>query len=215
MEGRVTLDGAAVAHARVFLVDAEPEIVAATESDETGAFRLTSAADAPVAWLLVVLADTPLVGARALPFRSGAGPQDVAFRSADGHALRGTIELPAGVAWDWVAVHVTPKSLAGVPAALVPLVLRTGVTPGKRSVLASWVLGEPAFDVRVMTGRWRLEVDRRVDGPDQPPGAAPPQLELVSATSADGTVLESPIGVVLDVSSDRQLVVRLGVVAER
>lgn len=215
LRGRVRIGADAVEGAPVFLLDRDGDVLADVRSGAGGRFELPRLAGGTT-----VLAKfyTPVIGAAVAPLPAGSAADPELDLTLDGDravTLRAEIALPSDAPFDWVDVHVTPKSLLGVPDDALYALLRTGARPGKTSVYASQTMRERRFALRLMPGTYRLEIDRRVEHPSAPPGAFPPDLELGALAVVHplprGAAPPRPaaIGFIVDVTGDLEVEARL------
>ncbi len=107
-----------------------------------------------------------------------AGPAiDLDVGAAQLATIRGAIAVPAGLAFDWVELHLTPRLATLAPR----LVLAEGTGTSIRGAFATRRLTTPSFSAEVVAGTWEVRVDREVDAPL---GASEIVLETASVAAA-------------------------------
>jgi hypothetical protein len=153
VRGQVVALGVPVRDVEVLAV-AGQAVVATAVTDRDGNYRLDAArpVDRVVARFL-----EPFIGVAARP--AGADiAADIVIDRADIVRLTGTLQPPAGIAFDWVDLKLTPRG------EISPMVILHD-PEGLRE--AYWIrrLVEPRFQLRVLRGTWDLRVHRIVDGP--------------------------------------------------
>lgn len=202
LRGRITVAGEPVTAAEVLIV-VDGKVVSAAPASPS--YQLPAVAACAKASLVVRLSE-PVIGVWPSPLASGCGgAHDIDIPSRQVVELRGAIQLPAGTAFDWVELKLTPK-LPGVPPAVV---LAEGTSSDLREALAVRKLTRPAFDLRLIAGTWAVRADRFVDAP---PGARPPTLVLDHVEVTGGAARPATRGGVdlpVTASSSVELVLRV------
>jgi hypothetical protein len=159
LRGKITVAGAPAVGAELLIIregkvaavlaaapyfEVPDELVAAC-----GELRLLVRLAVPIGAVLV----TPPAGCR--------GELAVDVPASAVAVVRGSIVPPAGVAFDWAELKLTPR-LPGVDPAWI---LAEGATTNLRQALAVQRLTSPSFELRLLAGAWWLSADRTIDAP--------------------------------------------------
>ncbi|TMQ11205.1 MAG: hypothetical protein E6J91_23880 [Deltaproteobacteria bacterium] len=163
--------------------------------------------------LLLAKLYRPVVGAKAVSV--GARPErpiDITAPAAAVVALEGRITMPDKVPLEWLDVHLTPRSLDGLPPAAAGALLAVGTEPVRRGTYVTTRVTQPSFVFAVLPGVYRLEVERLFH--DSVATASPPvSVQLGSATVTGGPPAEpAPIGVWLTLRQGVSVTVQMVVV---
>jgi hypothetical protein len=141
----------------VLALDAKRAVIAETAIAD-GRYELAAP---PNATSIVVRFEAPFIGVREVPVAGGAAPA-VAIAAGDVAHLHGAI---VGPAFDWIELGVTPTDVPPTVA------LWADASGGLRASMSTAKLTTPAVDVAVLRGRYRIVLDRVVDGPKGSTGA--------------------------------------------
>ncbi len=178
-------------------------VVEVSRTDADGRYQLASAVDRVVARL-----DEPVLGVRGLT-PAADGEASLTISRADVVRLRGRIEVPDGIALDWIDLRLTPR----LPDVVPRLVVAVGTENATRDAYALRRLTAATFELRVLRGTWALWLERIVDGPIQ---VAPtvPDLAL-RAIEVDGVAAPTHFGgALVEVDRDLELVAHVSIAPE-
>jgi hypothetical protein len=172
---RVRVRGAP-AHGDVVWIGEERVVaIAPLAADGTCAVPAAGAA----ATAVLVRIDAPVLGV----VEVAAGRAiDVDLGAPQLATIRGSIAVPAGVAFDWVDLHLTPRLTTLAPR----LVLAEGTGRSMRGAFVTRRLTDLAFAAEVVAGTWEVRVDREVDAPL---GGSEVMLETAGVVAARGAAL--------------------------
>lgn len=195
--GAVTAPGGTVTGDVLFV--AASGAVIAEAPIASGRYELASA---PAAQLALVRFEAPVVGVREVKLTGTAAPA-IAIAAGDVIRLRAAIELPAGVAFDWVDLEVTPVAPTQPPA----VVLWSDAQGSLRAAMTKRHLTSPTTELAVLRGSYRINLSRIVDGPKGSGGAA---LALDHVRIGPTAVAAAPAGatLALDAAGDARFVMR-------
>ena len=210
--GTVRVDGNPIRGADVLLLDAAGKVVAATQTDEAGGYRLASPAGFSRGMLLARLY-RPIVGARVTPV-THPGETGFDFATRDTVALAGDVEAPAGVTPDFLDVSLTPRALDGVPPAAAMALIAVDAGPALKASYLTEQIKSLHFAFRVVPGTWELLVNRVVEA--APTVKSPtPNLTNAELTLPDGSKPAQTFGAYrIEVRHDLQVRVRLEVMKD-
>lgn len=198
--------------AEVFLLHPDGKVAAVARVQPSGAYAIAPPAGYGGGMLLAKLY-RPVVGA--LVASVGAAPErPIDLAALDAVALDGRVAMPDGVPLEWLDVHLTPRTLDGVPAAAASALLAIGPEPVRRGTYVTRRITQPSFAFAVLPGVYRLEVERVFPDVDRAAAAtAPASVQLGSALVANGPPPEpAPIGTWLTVRRPLTVTVQLVVV---
>jgi hypothetical protein len=199
-EGHITVDGAPVQSAEVFLLDADGSVRAVAPVHKDGSYELPRPAIEH--GLLLAKLYRPTIGARVLPPRE----TDLSVTGRDEVTLRATLRPPPGVALSDVDVHLTPLSVPNLPPSASGAVLALGTDNRARTTFATIGVQPPTgFTLRALRGKYELRVERYIE---QRPRSQ--VIETAAVSTLDGQPLPVAFGgVVLDLMTDTELVITL------
>lgn len=210
--GTVRVDGSPVRGAEVLLLDGAGKVLAASQTDETGGYRLPSPAGFTKGTLLARVY-RPIVGARAAQV-SEAGETSFNFSTSETIALSGDIAPPAGVTPDFLDVSLTPRALAGVPASANMALIAVDTGPALKASYLTAQIHDPHFSFRIVPGTWDLLVNRVVDAAPSAQ-AGPPNLTNAELTLPDGGKPAQTFGAYrLDVHHDTHVRIQLEILKD-
>lgn len=210
--GAVTLQQPGVLDAEVFLLHPDGKVAAVTRVMPSGGYAIAPPSGYAGGLLLAKLY-RPVVGAKAVSV--GARPErpiDITVIAADAVALEGRIAMPDNVALEWLDVHLTPRTLDGLPPPASAALLAVGPEPVRRGTYVTTRITQPSFAFAVLPGVYRLEVERLFH--DSSATVSPPvSVQLGSVAVTSGPPAEpAPIGVWLTVRQAVSVAVQMAVV---
>lgn len=207
--GKIQLSVPGEIDAEVFLLNSDGSVAKTARVQLNGTYAIEPPPGYAGGWLLGKLY-RPVVGARAVAVSGQPQTHDMDIGGA--LALTGRIVMPANVPLEWLDVHLTPRSLDGLPAEVHDALLATGPEPVRKGTYVTERIRKPELAFSVMPGEYRLEVERVFY--DSPSTTAPPvNVRLASVTVENGPpAKEAPIGVWLDVRQPLSVVVNMAVV---
>jgi hypothetical protein len=198
--------------AEVFLLHSDGKVAAVARVPASGTYAIAPPASYEGGWLLAKLY-RPVIGARAVQVNATPG-QAITIKVAATElvALDGRIVMPDKVPLEWLDVHLTPRTLDGLPETASSALLAVGPQPVRRGTYVTTRITQPTFALAVLPGVYRLEVERVFH--DSAGMISPPvSVQLGSVETGQGPPAEpAPIGAWLTVRQPVSVTVKMVVV---
>lgn len=201
--GTILVGGKPSAGSEAFLLGPDGRVVGFGATDSSGRYVIAPPAGF-VGGTLMSKFYRPIVGVRAVAVGPTCQPVDFAVADTEAVTLSGELEMPPGVALDWIEIGLTPRHMAGVPANAELAVLAVDTSSSIKGMFFTEKISRPSFSFRVLPGTWDITSVRFVDGPKSIVPAAVPNLSDSYVTLPDGTrrAKQYPGGYLLELKGD-------------